>query len=135
MVDKNRKMIYKAENITLNDILEFAFRSAGTQRMEMVKKAVKVINDMIKHKGILSLDEFAKIAGYDYSNPQQKFWFKNNFFTPLFNAGLIKELYNEEIGEITHISLDNQFGKLMQNFKEKWEHLAYRYVSENGGAV
>ena len=131
MVDRDRKMIYESKNISMKDILEFAFRSAGTQRMEMVKKADKVINEMIRKKGILSLEEFAKHAGYDYFNPQQKFWFKNNFFAPLFNAGLIIEIFDEKVGAVTHISLDNTFERLMDNFRGRWIHLAYRYLERS----
>ncbi len=129
MVDRDRKMIYRPENITLRDILEVVFRSAGNQRMEMVKKGEKVISEMIINKGRLSLIDFAEKAGYDHTNPQQKFWFKNNFFTPLFNAGLVTEEFDESIGEVTHIRLDNNFAKLMDNFKSRWEHLAYRYLT------
>jgi hypothetical protein len=133
MVERDRKLTYDFKNVALKDILGFVFRSAGAQKTEMVKKAEKVISEMINNKGRLSIQDFASKAGYDYSNSQQKFWFKNNFFTPLFNAGLIIDEYNLESGEVTDISLDNQFEKLMDNFKEKWNDLAYKYVKKNKG--
>lgn len=132
MVERDRRRLYEPKNISLKDILDFAFSSAGTQKNQLVKKAELVINEMIKVRGKMKLAEFAKKTGYDYSNSQQKFWFKNNFFAPLFNAGLICEEFDKDKGEVTHIKLDSSFGKLMENFRDRWNHLAYRYLKEEG---
>ena len=99
ILKNDRKLIYSPDKISMQEIFSVAFRSVSTQRgqrNDLILRAKSAINELIKKKGRLSIEEFAKAASYNYSNPQQKFAYKIDFYIPLWNAGLIYEEYNEE---------------------------------------
>ena len=127
MVDRERTFTYNGgwKNIKQQDILAFVFRFSGAQINEMVRKADKVISELIKKNGKLPIKEFMEIAEYDFSHPQQKYMCNQKLIIPLYNAGLIEKEYEPTGMEVTHIKLDNSFDKLTENLKIKWDHLAY----------
>lgn len=126
-----RKKIYNEKNISMMDIIEFAFRSVNPQRKKIIQKTENLLKGMIKTGGKIEIKKAAKELGYDYENAQDKHWFYVNFLFPLLNTGLLSEEYNEEIGEVVYIKFDDKFERLMKNFGDRWKHLTYKYLKED----